>query len=137
MLVKYGQKLFKEVVSSIIVKMVRIEKKYLRSYHKELSSLLITHKRERDRSSQSRIEILLSSGFIAKSSVFKNKHFFPPENPATTPLPPLYCQLQLHSCKYKCVIRSKYSLFSTVNNGSILAYICCNHKHWVQPPIFC
>ena len=75
MLVKYGQKLFKEVVSSIIVKMVKIEKKYLRSYHKELSSLLITHKRI--------IQILLSSGFIAKSSVFKNKHFFLPKNPAT------------------------------------------------------
>ena len=29
MLVKYGQKLFKEVVSSIIVKMFRIEKKVL------------------------------------------------------------------------------------------------------------
>ena len=80
MLVKYGQKLFKEVVSSIIVKMVKIEKKYLRSYHKELSSLLITHKRI--------IQILLSSGFIAKSSVFKNKHFSLPENPATPhPLP--------------------------------------------------
>ena len=72
MLVKYGQKLFKEVVSSIIVKMVKIEKKYLRSYHKELSSLLITHKRI--------IQILLSSGFIAKSSVFKNKPGYPPHH---------------------------------------------------------